>query len=89
MNDYILLIKMFSEAAKSAHPAISEALSVLKEYLPELRESLEGLCDFSVDLKVRMVERFESAGFDRADAILMTLDTIKTIEQKVAEKRKK
>jgi len=69
-------VEMFEEILDSSEefrPLINKAVKMLKSFRPELAEIPELLSDWIVDKLIRAVKRYEEAGFNRQDAITMTL----------------
>ena len=66
-------IKEFIESiiadAEEIKPIIRNAIKAVDEYLPEIQPSIERIQDYAVDSACRMVERAESQGFEREEAI--------------------
>jgi len=71
--------------AENFRPVVKKGIDILKSYGPEARELFNMLIDGIVDSKVRMVRGFEYAGFSRGDAITLTLNITKDIQQSVQQ----
>ena len=71
--------------AENFRPVVKKGMDILKSYGPEARELFNMLIDGIVNSKIRMVYGFEAAGFNRGDAISLTLGIIKDIQQGVQQ----
>ena len=83
MKEYLPIVLEFLEGAEEFKPVFSKSIETLKIFSPELVEVLNGIFDYSVDTKARMVKRFiERHGFSLEDAIFMTSDMLSNLAKK-------
>ena len=76
LEKYAEALKEINVLIKKAHPAISEAMSALRDYGPEVFALAEAATAATVDIKAGMIKRYvEKHGFTKQEAIILTLDS--------------
>ena len=81
-----------SELLKQAEflrPLVKEAIDTIKSFEPEITEVLGGISNFMVDMKIDQVKRFEAAGFPRDEAIVLSTDVSKSVQNALNTKKEK
>ena len=71
----------FIAQAESFRPIVQGVLKALRSYADELREIPEALMTWLVKCRLASIAQYEAAGFDRSDAIIMTLDDIYAVKK--------
>jgi len=64
-------------------PIVGAAVAAIVNYGPEFKQLIESLRLTSVENRIVSVKQYEAAGFDRDDAILMTLDSVAQIKDAI------
>jgi len=79
------------QQAEEFKPTIRAILDILKNYSSELKEIPEAFVGWMREQRIQSIAFYESQGFDRDEAILMTLDdslAINKIQEKMEKNRK-
>ena len=61
--------------AKGFKPVVDESLSVLKEYVPCLKEVYSGFLDYGIEMKDYAIKEYGKRGYTKDEAILLVLDS--------------
>jgi len=88
-RDDVRGIMELMDTAEEFRPAIKKGIEILQSYGPEASILFNMLMDGAVDVKIRMIHRFEDAGFEREDAIKLVLGTLNDLQQGVRTAGKK
>ena len=67
--------------AEDFRPLVKQIIEILKSYSDELREIPEAIGKWIVERRITSIKQYEGAGFDRDDALLMTLDDIYAVRK--------
>jgi len=78
-SETLELVQELSKEAENFKPVVAEAVDALLLFGPEVSKLFESITDGLADLKMRMIDRFKSRGYTKAEAITMTLDTFQTL----------
>jgi hypothetical protein len=65
--------------ADAFKPIARAILDVLKSLGEEIKEIPEAFVDYLVQRRIKSIAQYESAGFSRGEAIVMTLDDVKDL----------
>ena len=74
-------IREYLELGKLFKPIISDSIDVIQEYGPEIRKLFSGIVDGIVDMKIQAIKRYDSNGFSRTEAILLTIDSFSALSK--------
>lgn len=74
--------------AEAFRPIVKQVLDTLKSFSGELREIPEAVGKWLVNNRINSIRQYEEAGFDRDDAIVMTLDDVFAV-RKILDKHNK
>lgn len=72
MKDFV---EILSEA-ESFKPLVKVLIETIKSYGPEIEEIPKKLSQWLVKNRIESIKMYEDAGFNREDAITMTLDDV-------------
>jgi len=61
--------------ARGFKPVVDETLSVLKEYVPCLKEVYSGFLDYGIEMKDYAIKEYGKRGYTKEEAILLVLDS--------------
>jgi len=82
--------------AKAFKPVIDESLSVLKEYVPCMKEIYGGFLDYGIETKDYAIKEYRERGYTKEEAILLVLDSSASLksflnkwEHNIANSKKK
>ena len=81
-------IKKYAELlgqAEEFRPLVKLVFEIIKSYSSEVKGLLEPLSEWITGNRIKTIEMYETAGFSRDDAIIMTLDDIYALK-KASEK---
>ena len=76
------------DEAEVFRPVIEKFFKVLWSYSEEIKKIPEALSDWLVDTRIKMVEKYQQAGFDKDDAIIMVLSDMYAV-QKISDRMNK
>lgn len=70
-NEILAVVGAFEEYM----PVVEKVVPLIGKAGSELRPLIEQLTDFSVDMQLRAITRYENAGMSREQAVLLTINT--------------
>lgn len=80
-------IQALIEVAPLFKPQVQKAVEAIQLFGPEVKELLTGAVVAVADIRAAAVQRYESHGFTRDEAILLTLDSGEGMKRIIAKSK--